>query len=437
MAGWLCSVMAFAAFVSPAPSRPPTLTGVPASEVVQIDLSGMVEPVSATYVERGIAEAARVHASAVLLELSTPGGLETSMRAMIKSIVNSPVPVITYVYPSGSRSASAGFFILLSGDLAVMAPGTNTGAAHPVLMTGGDIGKTEAAKIENDAAAFIRTLCQHRGRNATLAEAGVRQSKSYTDQEALAGHLIDAVAASPQEIFTQFNGKTIKRFNGSTTTLQLANARIVVYAMTGRERFLARLADPNLAFVLGAIGAVLLYFEFTHPGMVLPGIVGALCVVLALLGFQLLPINYVGAILILLGLVLFALEAHVSAHGLLAAGGIAAMLFGSLILVKTPWPGARIHLGVSLSVTIPVAIITVVLARAALLAARKKAVTGAEGLLYAAGVARTDLSPLGKVLVHGEIWDARSTNPIPAGGRIRVSKVDGFTLEVEPWDESH
>ncbi len=435
MARWLCGAMALAALASGA--APGRVKAAQAPEVIQINLSGIVEPITATYVERGIAEAAHVHASAILLELSTPGGLETSMRAIIKSIVNSPVPVITYVYPSGSRSASAGFFILLSGDVAVMAPGTNTGAAHPVLMGGGDIGKTEASKIENDAAAYIRTLCQHRGRNATLAEAGVRQSKSYTDQEALAGHLIDGIAASPQQIFTEFNDKTITRFNGSTSTLHLTNARVVVYAMTSRERFLAHLADPNLAFVLGAIGVVLLYFEFTHPGMVLPGILGALCVVLALLGFQLLPINYVGAILILLGLVLFALEAHVNAHGLLAAGGIAAMLFGSLVLIKTPWPGARIHFGVALSVTLPVGIITIILVRAVLMAARQKAVTGAEGLLYAAGVARTDLSPKGKVLVHGEIWDARAKNPIPAGGRVRVSKVEGLTLEVEPFDEPH
>jgi membrane-bound serine protease (ClpP class) len=404
--------------------------------VLQINLDGIIEPISAEYVEHGIADANRVHANAILLELSTPGGLGTSMRGIIQAIVNSQVPVITYVYPSGSRAASAGFFILLSGDLAIMAPGTNTGAAHPVLMSGADVGKTEAAKIENDAAAYIRTIAQQRGRNAELAEAGVRQSKSYTDQEALHGNLIDAIVATPQDIFREYGDKTIKRFNGSRTTLHLANARIEDYPMSSREHFLSQLADPNVAFILGAIGAILLYFEFTHPGLVLPGIAGAILIVLALLGFQLLPINYVGVILLVLALVLFALEAHVTAHGLLAAGGIAAMLFGSLILIKSPWPGAHIHLGVSLSVTLPLAVITIVLLRAAILANRQKAVTGAEGLLYAVGVARTDLLPAGKIVIHGEIWDARAKDKIPAGRPVRVCAVEGLTLVVEPLRES-
>ncbi len=434
---WLPGQLALAAAVLFAGGHPPAPANPSDPLVVEIHLSGIIEPITAQYVERGIAYANRMHANAVLLELSTPGGLDTSMRGIIESIVNSGVPVITYVYPSGSRSASAGFFILLSGDIAVMAPGTNTGAAHPVLMSGADVGKTEAAKIENDAAAYIRSIAQQRGRNVELAEAGVRQSKSYTDEEALQGHLIDAIEASPQAIFKQFDGKTIKRFNGSETALHWANADVRVYAMSSREQFLSHLADPNIAFVLGAIGAILLYVEFTHPGLVLPGIAGAIAIVLALLGFQLLPINYVGAILILLALVLFALEAHITAHGLLAAGGVAAMLFGSLILIKTPWPGAHIHLGVSLSVTLPLAFIIIVLLRAAILASRRKAVTGAEGLMDALGVARTDLVPLGKIVVHGEIWDARAkdTSQVTAGRRVRVCGMEGLTLVVEPVED--
>ncbi len=215
-------------------SRPAESAAPNPPVVVQINLDGIIQPISAEYVERGIAYANRIHAQAILLELSTPGGLGTSMRGIIKAIVSSEVPVITYVAPSGSRAASAGFFVLLSGDVAVMAPGTNTGAAHPVLLSGADVGKTEAAKIENDAAAYIRSIAQQRGRNAKLAEDGVRQSKSYTDQEALQDHLIDAIAQSPQDIFKQFNGKSIKRFNGGSTTLDLANARIDVYAMSSR-----------------------------------------------------------------------------------------------------------------------------------------------------------------------------------------------------------
>jgi membrane-bound serine protease (ClpP class) len=430
--GPLRAQLAVATILSLGALRAAATTDASRPVVLQINLDGIIQPISAEYVEHGIANANRIHANAVLLELSTPGGLETSMRDIIRAIVNSHVLVITYVYPSGSRAASAGFFILLSGDIAVMAPGTNAGAAHPVLMSGADVGKTEAAKVENDAAAYIRAIAQQRGRNAVLAEAGVRQSKSYTDQEALHGNLIDAIAATPQDIFREYDGKTIKRFNGSTATLQLDNARIKDYAMSSREHFLSQLADPNIAFVLGAIGAILLYFEFTHPGMVLPGIAGAILIVLALLGFQLLPINYVGVILLVVALVLFALEAHVTSHGLLAAGGVAAMLFGSLILIKSPWPGAHIHLGISLSVTLPLAVITVVLVRAVILAKRQKAVTGAEGLVHAVGVARTDLLPVGKIVVHGEIWDARANDNVLAGRPVRVCAVEGLTLVVEP-----
>ncbi|MGH9355215.1 MAG: NfeD family protein [Terriglobia bacterium] len=401
--------------------------------VVEIHLDGMIEPISAEYVENGIQHANRIGARAILLELSTPGGLGTSMRAIIQAIISSKVPVITYVAPSGSRAASAGFFILLSGDIAVMSPGTNAGAAHPVMMGGGDIGKTEAAKVENDAAAYIRALAERRGRNAKLAESGVRQSASYTDEEALRGHLIDAIADNPQAIFQEFDGRIVKRMGGGLTTLHLAGAQIDDYSMTGRERLLSRLADPNIAFVLGAIGAILLYFEFTHPGMVLPGVAGALAIVLAMFGFYLLPINYIGVILIVLALVLFGLEAHISAHGLLAAGGILAMLFGSLILVKSPWPGARIHWSTSLGVTLPLALIVTLLMRAVFLSQKQKGLTGQEGLLESIGIARTDLAPAGKILVHGELWDARATEAISAGAQVRVRAVEGLTLLVEPW----
>ncbi|MGH9455233.1 MAG: NfeD family protein, partial [Terriglobia bacterium] len=391
----------------------------------------IIEPVTAEYIQRGIDDANHIGAEAVLLELSTPGGLGTSMREIVKAIINSQVPVITYVAPSGSRAASAGFFVLLSGDLAIMAPGTNTGAAHPVMLNGADIGKTEETKVENDAAAYIRSITEKRGRNVQLAEAGVRQSKSYTDKEALDGHLIDAIAAKPQDIFSQFDGKSIQRFDGSTTVLHVKDARIVAYNMTSRERLLAHLADPNIAFILGAIGALGLYVEFTHPGMVLPGVGGAIAIVLALYGFHMLPINYLGAVLIFLAFLLFALEVKITSHGILAAGGVVAMVVGSLILIDSPWPGAQIHLSTSLSVALPVAVICVILLRAVVVANRQKVVTGGEGLINSTGVARTDLAPLGKVLVHGEIWEARAAASVRAGERIRVRQMDGLTLLVE------
>jgi membrane-bound serine protease (ClpP class) len=417
-------------------AAPPPRAAQTRPVVVEVDLNDVVQPVSEEYVTRGIRYANQVNAAAVLLELSTPGGLESSMRNIVQAIISSRVPVITYVAPSGSRAASAGFFILLAGDLAVMAPGTNTGAAHPVMIGGADIGKTMEAKIENDAAAYMRSFAEKRGRNVRLAEAGVRESKSYTEREALEGHLIDAVANSPQDILAQFDGKTIERFDGTRTTLHLHDARLEPYLMTAREKFLSRIADPNIAFILGALGVLCLYIEFTHPGLVAPGVVGAIALILALFAFHLLPINYAGVILILLALALFALEAKAATHGVLAAGGVVAMVVGSLILIDSPWPGAQIRLPTTLSVTVPLAVITILLVRAALAAKMKKAVTGEAGMIDSIGVARTDLQPQGKVMVHGELWDARANVNVRAGARVRVTLVDGLTLEVEPLSES-
>ncbi len=430
--GWAVAALAF--FLIGLSKSTPNSAG-PRPVVVEVDLNDIVEPVSAEYVTRGISHANQIHANGVLLELSTPGGLDTSMREIISAIVGSRVPVITYVAPSGHRAASAGFFILLSGDLAIMAPGTNTGAAHPVMMGGEEIGKTMAAKIENDAAAYIRSLADKRGRNPKLAEEGVRESKSYTEKESLDGKLIDAIANTPADIFAQFDGKTIKRFDDSTTTLHLAGAEIEPYVMTGRERFLSRIADPNIAFLLGAVGVLCLYIEFTHPGMVVPGVVGAIALVLALYAFHLLPINYAGVLLILLALGLFVLEAKVTSHGVLAAGGIVAMVIGSLILIDSPMPGAGIRLGTSLSVTLPLAAVVVILLRFALAARRQKIVTGDVGMIDSVGTAQTDLEPQGKIFVHGEIWEARTSGKIPKGARVRVREVDGLTLVVEPVPE--
>jgi membrane-bound serine protease (ClpP class) len=404
--------------------------------VVQINLDGVVQAVSADYVVRGIEYANRTNANAILLEESTPGGLGDSMRDIISAIMNSRVPVITYVYPSGSRAASAGFFILLSGDVAVMAPGTNTGAAHPVMIGGMGAGKTEETKILNDSAAFIRSIADTRGRNAKMAEDGVRESISLTDQEALKNNLIDAIANSPDDIFKQFDGKTVKRSNGSETVLNLAGARIVPYRMPWFKRILSWVADPNIAFILGALGVLGLYIEFTHPGGILPGVVGAIALVLALFGFHMMPINYAGVALLLIGLALFGLEAAYTSHGILAAGGIAAMLFGSMILINSPWPGARIYLTTTLSVVLPLAIITIILMRFAWRATKSKTITGEEGLMNSIGVVRSDLDPSGKVFIHGELWEARAEQPIPAGHCVRVRKLEGLTLLVEPVEES-
>jgi membrane-bound serine protease (ClpP class) len=404
--------------------------------VVVVKLDQMVHHVSAGFVVRAIQHANAINAEAVLLELDTPGGLQNSMRSIIQSIFDSRVPVITYVTPSGGGAASAGFFILLAGDVAVMAPGTTTGAAHPVVIGGVNIGKTMETKIENDAAAYIRSIADKRGRNSKEAEQGVRESRSFTEKEALADHLIDAVAATPQDIFTQFDGKTVRRVNDTTTTLHLAGAVTEPFTMGNRERFFAWIADPNIAFLLGAIGLACLYVEFTHPGLIAPGVVGAVMVVMAMYAFNLLPINTLGILLIILALVLFVLEATVTSHGALAAGGVVSMVIGAMILVDSPFPGARIRLVTALSVALPLAIITVILLRFAIAAQRRKTVTGRQGMIDAAGVAQTDLDPEGKVMVRGEIWDARSSQTILKGTRVRVRSVDGLTLLVETRPES-
>jgi membrane-bound serine protease (ClpP class) len=403
--------------------------------VVEIRLNMMIHHVSAGFVMRGIKFANDSHADAVLLELNTPGGLESSMRDIVSAILNSSVPVITYVAPSGASAASAGFFILEAGDLAVMAPGTNSGAAHPVVLGGAELGKTMEAKIENDAAAYMRSIAGKRGRSSTLAEDAVRKSSSYSDKEALDGKLIDAVLSTPSDIFEKYDGKTVQRFNDTTTTLHLKNAEVVPYAMPGLEQFFAWVADPNIAFILGAIGLACLYIEFTHPGLVAPGVVGAAALVLAMYAFNLLPINSMGVLLILVGLGLLALEVKLTSHGVLGAGGILALVLGALILVNSPWPQARIRLSTALSVALPVGVIMVVLLRLAIVAKRRKAVTGEAGMVDSVGVAKTDLEPYGKVLVHGELWDARARQPITKGTRVRVREVEGLILVVEPAPE--
>jgi len=404
--------------------------------VVEIKLDMMIHQVSAEFVERGIRYANEQNADAVLLELNTPGGLVTSTQELVQAIYASHAPVITYVAPSGASAASGGFFVLLAGDLAVMAPGTNTGASHPVDLLGGQPDKTMSEKIENDLASYIRSIAQKRGRNVTLADDAVRKSASFTDKEALDGKLIDAVASSPREIFAQYDGKPIRRFNGDTTTVNLADADVDTYPMTRIESVLVWVADPNIAFLLGAIGLVCLYLEFTHPGMVVPGVVGAISLVLALYGLNFMPINYAGVLLIVTALALFALEAKVTSHGVLAAGGVLAMVLGAIILIKSPWPEARIHFPTALSVALPLALITIILLRFALAAKRRKAVTGEAGMIGLVGVAQTDLDPAGEILVRGELWGARAAGRIPKGTRVRVREIEGLTLVVESAPEN-
>lgn len=406
---------------------------LPASaEILKIVVNDTIQPISEEYIARALAEAGRRHAEAVLIELNTPGGLVDSTRQIIEHITTSAVPVIIYVTPSGSRAASAGFFILESADIAAMAPGTNTGAAHPVVLGGGKMDDVMKQKLENDAAALMRSVASRRGRNVEVAESTVRQSKSFTDQEALAQHLIDCVASNEEDLLRQIDGKSFKRFNGQDVKLNVAGQPISPYGMTLKEKILAYLMDPNIAFLLLAIGALALYVEFNHPGAVIPGTVGIVFILVAAFALNLLPTRFAALVLILGAFALFAAEAKFASHGVLTIGGIALLTLGGLLLVDSPIPEMRVHLVTALAVSIPLGLITAFLMTIALKARRNKVVTGEQGLVGETGVAQTALSPQGKVFVHGELWDAVSTSPLPVGQMIVVRRVDGLILQVEP-----
>jgi membrane-bound serine protease (ClpP class) len=401
--------------------------------VVTLEVKDIIQPIVSEYVVKGIAQAETEKANAVVLQLSTPGGLDQSMREIIEKILSSKVPVIAFVAPSGSRAASAGFFILLSADLAVMAPGTNTGAAHPVSVTGGKIDDVVAKKIENDAAAYIRSFVTKRGRNYQMAEKGVTESKSFTEAEALSGHLIDGIAKDLDEVVARFDGKEIRRFNGEKQVLKLKGEGLREYKMSLRQRILSEVLNPNIALILGMVGLLALYIEFTNPGLILPGVLGAICLFLAMVAFNILPVNLLGVALIIAAVGLFILEAKVASHGILAALGIATMVFGSLILVDSPLPEMRVHLATALGVTLPFAAISIFLLRLVILSRKTKSVAGMDGMIGEVGVALSDIADReteGKVQVHGEIWQAQSSEPVRTGEKVRGLAVEGLKVTV-------
>jgi membrane-bound serine protease (ClpP class) len=401
-------------------------------EVLRVVVDDTIQPITEEYISRAIDEAQRRGDQAVLIEINTPGGLVDSTRKIIEKITNSPVPVIIYVTPSGSRAASAGFFILESADIAAMAPGTNTGAAHPVILGGGTPDETMKQKMENDAAALMRSVAARRGRNVEVAESTVRQSKSFTEQEALSQHLIDYVASSQDDLFRQMDGKSFKRFNGQELTLKLAGQPVVPFGMTLKERILGYLMDPNVSFILLAIGALALYAEFNHPGAVIPGTVGVVFILLAAFALNLLPTRFAALALILGAFALFAAEAKFASHGVFTVGGIALLTLGGLLLVDSPIPEMRVHLLTALAVSVPLGLITAFLMSIAMKARRNKVVSGAQGLIGQTGVAQTTLCPRGKIFVHGELWDAVSSSEIAAGESVVVRRVEGLLLEVDP-----
>lgn len=407
-------------------------TAAARADVVKIDIHDTIHPITTEYIERAIDYAARTHADALLIQLRTPGGLADATRDIIEKVVASPVPVIIYVAPSGARAASAGFFILEAADVAAMAPGTNTGAAHPVTISGGQPDKVMSEKIENDSAALMRSIVSKRGRNVEVAESAVRQSKSFTDQEALKDHIIDLVASNQDDLFRQLDGRAVTRFHGGSVMLHLTGAAVREFPMTLKQSILAFLMDPNMAFILLAIGLLSLYIEFNHPGAVLPGVVGFFFVVLAVFALNILPVRYAALGLILLAFVFFALEAKFATHGVLSIAGIAALTLGALLLVDGPIPQMRVRLWTALAVSVPLGIITSFLMGIALKARRNKVTTGAQGLIGEIAITRTPLMPEGKVFVHGELWNAVSPQPVDIGQEVRVTRVSDLRLEVEP-----
>jgi len=405
--------------------------------VVKLIIHDTVQPITADYLQRGLDEAVRMHASAVIVSLGTPGGLLESTRVMVESIEKSSVPVIVYISPTGSRAGSAGFFLLEAADIAAMAPGTNAGASHPVT-EGREPDAILKQKIENDAAAFLRSYVSRRGRNVQAAEDAVRNSKSYSDEEALNLKLIDLIAGSDQSLLASLDGREIKRFDGSSETLHLQGAAVTVIVPSLRERLLTRLTDPNLAVLLLVLGGLLIYLEFNVPGTIIPGSIGTLLVLLSLFGLNLLPIRHTAVLLLIAALVLMVLETKFASHGMLALSGTICLVFGLATLVNSSVPELQVHTGTAVGAGIGFGAISFGLAWIALRARRGKVLTGPQAMVGAVAIAQTPLTPNGQVEIRGELWQASLGNraTLPAGATVLVRSVDGLTLVVEPAGDS-
>jgi len=402
----------------------------PPARVLSVDIDGMVHPITVEIVSHAIEQAQTQHAEILLIRLNTPGGLLDATRHLIEELAASPVPVVTYVTPSGARAASAGFFLLQAGDVAAMAPGTNTGAASPVLL-GQQMEETMRKKVENDAAALLRSMTTRRGRNSELAEQTIRDAKAFTEKEALDNHLIDLIAPDEQQLLKQLDGREITRWDGHKQVLHLAGATVAAANLTLRERLIAAIADPNIGFILLVLGALGIYVEFSNPGLIFPGVAGAILALLALSALSILPINWVGVALLVLSVALFVLEAKYTSHGILGIGGTLSMILGAVLLINGP-PEVRIHYSTAISVAIPFALITMFLVSIVIKARQGKVLTGVTGMIGEVGVASTPLAPEGQVLVRGEYWDAVADAAISPGTRVRVKAVESLKLRVEP-----
>jgi membrane-bound serine protease (ClpP class) len=402
---------------------------LPRGEVLLVKVKSPIHPVSAELIADAIQEADRRNAEAVIVELDTAGGLMTSTRDITTAILGARTPVVVYVAPGGAQAASAGFFVLMSADVAAMAPGTNAGAAHPVDGQGEDIKGVMGKKVEQDAAANIRSLAVRNGRNVQLAEEAVLQSRSYTAGEALQNKLIEIVAPDVPALVRALDGRVVQR-GATQLTLHTASAAVRPFTVSPLRSLLGVIADPNITYLLLGLGSLGLLFELMHPGAVLPGVVGAICVVLAFYGLSVLPVNYAGVALILLAVLFFILEIKITSYGMLGVAGIACLVLGSLMLFKTPEPALRVS-GELIAMVAAFSVLVVgFLAFMALRAQRLPVRTGVEGLIHEIGVARSPLAPRGKVFVHGELWDAIADEPVALGEPVEVVAVRNLTLAV-------
>jgi len=395
-----------------------------------IKINDVITPAIADFISRSIEQATKEKAACLIIQMDTPGGLDLSMRDIIKDIMNAEIPVIVYVGPSGARAASAGAIITIAADIAAMAPGTNIGAAHPVAVGGGKMDRTMAEKVLNDAVAYVKSIAQKKGRNVDWAVRAVRDSVSIPETEALKLKVIDLVAKDLNELLEKIDGKTVEKTKGSIK-LATKGLKLQELEMGFRQRFLATLSNPNIAYILMMIGLVGLYFELAHPGAIFPGVIGGICLILAFFAFRTLPVNYAGILLILLGVFLFVAEIKIASYGLLSMGGIVSLAIGSIMLFDSPAPFLR----ASLAVIIPTVLVTggffAVAVTYALKAQMAKPTTGSEGLVGEIGVVKTRIAPEGKVFVHGEWWNASADEIIEAEEKVRVLKTEGLGLKVE------
>ncbi len=415
----LCAILFFA-FVSALPSY---------ADIIVIDVEGVVNPVMSEFISKSIDEAVREKSELLVIKLDTPGGLDTSMRSIVKKITASEVPVAVYVAPSGARAASAGVFITLAAHIAAMAPGTNIGAAHPVGV-GEKMDKTMAEKAVNDAAAYIKSIAEKRGRNAGWAEKAVRESVSITEKEALALKVIDLVAPDLKTLLDAVDQRVVETSDGKHT-LKTKGITIISKEMGVRHKILDFISDPNVAYLLMLLGFYGIFFEMTNPGAIFPGVFGAIALILAFYSFQTLPVNYAGLLLIILAIILFLLEIKITSYGVLTIGGIISMVIGSVMLFESPLPFFRLSLKVILPAVILTALFFFLTIRLVIKAHMRKPVTGTEGLIGLEGRAKTDIEKEGLVFVHGEIWKASSDEPIKAGEKVVVEEVENLKLKVK------